>query len=259
MQPKAPVIPIRTTRPPAGQGSEWPAQHRVDTARGGEQGVLELLAERAKGPFTRLKRAYERGCRAGTPSLRPWPASPRAARERHQSSSEGRGGPRPAEWALGPHPRPSSSRGHQSRLPPTRQARSPARSPRRWRGRPQRSSSNSSRLSFRTSPYVPPISTRRCHRFCRSACFSQRCERRRASDRVCDLHHKTTRRSGTNTRDRVRDRHGPIPVPTLRTSSTSIPMGLCEQTSAQAREGCRSSDCISARKDEMKEMSRLLG
>jgi hypothetical protein len=61
------------------------------------------------------------------------------------------------------------------------------------------------------------------------------------------------------TRDRVRIAIGPIPVPTLRTSPTSIPMGLCEQISAQAREGCRSSDCTSARKDEMKEMSRLLG
>ena len=61
------------------------------------------------------------------------------------------------------------------------------------------------------------------------------------------------------TRDRVRIAIGPIPVPTLRTSSTSITMGLCEQISAQAREGCRSSDCTSARKDEMKEMSRLLG
>jgi hypothetical protein len=54
--------------------------------------------------------------------------------------------------------------------------------------------------------------------------------------------------------------HRPIPASTLRTSSTSIPMGLCKQTiSSGAREGCQSSDCTSARKDEMKEMSRLLG
>jgi hypothetical protein len=67
------------------------------------------------------------------------------------------------ELSLGPHQRPSVSRGHLSRHPPTRQARSRERSLRRWRARPKESSSNSSRFSFRTYPYAPPIGTRRCH------------------------------------------------------------------------------------------------
>ena len=61
------------------------------------------------------------------------------------------------------------SKGHPSRRPPTRPARWRGRSLRRRRERPQGSSSNSSRLFFRTSPCAPPIDTRRSHRPCRVA------------------------------------------------------------------------------------------
>jgi hypothetical protein len=62
---------------------------------------------------------------------------------------------------------------HPSRRPPMRPARPRGRSLRRWRERPQGCSSNSSRLFFRTSPYAPPIATRRSHRLYRAACSGQ--------------------------------------------------------------------------------------